>query len=115
MKVEVKLPNYSRLRSMLLSRRSSRAGLTTSLYLFVRTQFNLVSILTDQSSPADMNAEGLSRVLAQHSLIDVDTFKQFCQGFNAAKPLWNIIDCGHAKESADTKLKGSVPTLLTAN
>jgi len=55
------------------------------------------------------NLDGLSRAMIRDGAIDnVNTLRDFMQGFSQAKASFNFIDIGYGKERADSKIKGSI-------
>ncbi|KAJ7492585.1 hypothetical protein FB451DRAFT_1218897 [Mycena latifolia] len=51
------------------------------------------------------NKTGLVETLVNQDICTKDQFEEFCLGFNQAAPLFSILDVGHGKEAADTKIK----------
>ncbi|KIJ38463.1 hypothetical protein M422DRAFT_781394 [Sphaerobolus stellatus SS14] len=51
------------------------------------------------------NKSGLQETITSRQLCTTEQFEAFIVGFNHASPLFSIIDVGHGKEAADTKIK----------
>ncbi|KAJ7706142.1 hypothetical protein B0H17DRAFT_1035886 [Mycena rosella] len=51
------------------------------------------------------NKTGLVETLVNQDVCTKEQFEDFCLGFGQAAPLFSILDVGHGKEAADTKIK----------
>lgn len=60
------------------------------------------------------NFNGLSKAMVRDGTLESpEKFKEFTLGFTQGKAHFDFIDVGHGKERADSKIKGSLCSLIT--
>ncbi|KIY71607.1 hypothetical protein CYLTODRAFT_441129 [Cylindrobasidium torrendii FP15055 ss-10] len=94
-----------------LLRQGANGGRNAAALLTKGVQDSLVEIDPRISSRARLwahiycNKAGLSETMCTSNICTAEQFENFCLGFNQAAPMFSIIDVGHGKEAADTKIK----------